>query len=120
MHQLLTAAQTFKPETKPMSKILQNLTLAASLALAALPALALTTSAHASPYGIKVSDLDLSEASAQSVLQQRVDRAAENLCKHRGPQVGTRIDDSKACKAAVRAEAMEKLAALSATSSESR
>ena len=103
-----------------MSKILQNLTLAASLAMAALPAVALSTSAHASPYVIKVSDLNLSDASGQSVLQQRVNHVAETLCSDRGPEAGTRIPDRKACMTAVRAEAMEKLAALNPASNESR
>ena len=103
-----------------MSKILQNLTLAASLAMAALPAVALSTSAHASPYVIKVSDLNLTEASAQSILQQRVNHAAENLCSDRGTEAGTRIHDRKACMIAVRAEAMEKLAALNAAPNGSR
>ncbi|OXE36835.1 MAG: hypothetical protein CGW95_05170 [Phenylobacterium zucineum] len=95
-----------------MSKFLQNLTLVASLAMAALPTLALTSAAHASPYVIKVGDLNLSDAKGQAMLQQRINTTATNLCSDLGAPIGTRIENRAACEVAVRAEAMEKLASL--------
>lgn len=103
-----------------MSKTLQTLTAVASIAMAALPTLALTTAAHAAPYTIKVKDLDLGDAKAQSVLQQRVNYAVTNFCNDYGAPAGTRIQNRTACESAVRAEAMEKLAALTTTSAGSR
>ena len=103
-----------------MSKTLQTLTAIASLAMAALPTLALTTSAHASPYAIKVSDLNLGDTKGQAALKARVNNAAANFCNDFGAPAGTRIKNRTACESAVRAEAMEKLAALTTTSAGSR
>ncbi|OYU69541.1 MAG: hypothetical protein CFE28_05725 [Alphaproteobacteria bacterium PA2] len=103
-----------------MPKTLQTLTAIASLAMAALPTLALTNSAHASAYAIKVSDLDLSDANGQSILQARVNTVAANLCSDLGAPAGTRIENRAACESAVRAEAMEKLATLTTTNAGSR
>lgn len=103
-----------------MSKTLQTLTAIASLAMAALPTLALTSAAHAAPYAIKVSDLNLGDAKDQSTLQQRVNNAAASFCSDLGAPAGTRIENRTACESAARAEAMEKLAMLTTTNAGSR
>lgn len=95
-----------------MSNILQSLTTAATIAMAALPTLALTTVAHAAPMSVKVSDLDMSSTQGQAVFSQRLDRAAVSFCRDQASATGTRINNTAACVAGVRAEATAKLAAL--------
>ncbi|HEV2530088.1 UrcA family protein [Phenylobacterium sp.] len=81
---------------------------AATLALAALPALALTTAAHAAPDPVKVrlADLDLLTPAGQAMLAQRVDRAGVEFCRsERSLTLRT------SCRDGVRAEVREKLTA---------
>lgn len=78
------------------------------LALAALPMMSLTA-AHAQTATVKISDLDLRQAAQAAVFEQRLDRAANKVCNGR-----VTFHDLRAlsvCKGAVRAEAMDKLAA---------
>jgi UrcA family protein len=81
----------------------------ATLALALVPALALST-AHAAnasiPYpaqSVQVSDLNLASASGKAALAQRADTAARNFC--RGEQ---NLSAKAACQDAVRAEVSQK------------
>lgn len=90
-----------------MFKLTNTITGVATLALAALPVLALTTAAHAGPMTVKVGDLSTSAAVA--AFEQRLDRAASTLCAGRDARVGTRIVNTGGCHAAVRAEAMDNL-----------
>lgn len=81
---------------------------AASLVLAALPALALASAAHAAPVAIKVADLNLASPAGQKVFAQRVDKVAVQMCRE--ARTGRFVD--AACLNAVRAEAHDKAAAI--------
>ena len=80
----------------------------ATLALAALPAAALSTAAYAQPTHavVRVADLDMTSASGRATYEQRVDNAARQFC---GREIN--LDVQAACQAAVHTEANEKLAA---------
>ncbi len=66
--------------------------------------------------GIQVtySDLDLSTAKGQKILDNRVAKAARNVCRANNPATGTRIisQEASACLAKARAEAKQQVAAL--------
>lgn len=81
----------------------------ATLALALLPAVALST-AHAAnsavPYvaqSVQVSDLNLASASGKAMLAQRTDAAARHFCRDE-----RNLKAKSACQAGVRAEVSEK------------
>jgi UrcA family protein len=88
----------------------------ATLALALLPAAALST-AHAAnapttnaqvPYvaqSVQVSDLNLASASGKAMLAQRADTAARHFCRDE-----RNLKAQAACQAGVRAEVSEKAA----------
>ncbi|MDO8378018.1 UrcA family protein [Phenylobacterium sp.] len=92
-----------------MFKLTAKISAVAAIALAALPALALTTAAHAAPMTLQVGDL--STAAGVAAFEQRLDRLATNVCAARSPATGTRIVKTQGCIEAVRAEAMDKLSA---------
>jgi UrcA family protein len=77
----------------------------ATLALAALPALALTTAAHAAPapIAIQVSDLNFASQDGQATFAARVHKAESQMCRDS-------IASYDSCARAVRQEANEKLA----------
>ena len=80
----------------------------ATLALAALPAFALTTVAHAAshaPAAVRVADLNLASADGRAAFDQRVDAAARKFCSSE-----TSLDLKAGCAAGVRAEVNEKAA----------
>lgn len=77
----------------------------ATLALAALPALALSTNAYAAPVSVRVADLDLGSSAGMRTFDLRVQRAGAQLC---GAEHG--LTAQSHCQGAVRAEAEEKLA----------
>lgn len=78
----------------------------ATLALAALPVAALSSAAHAAEYRIPVAGLNLASADGAAKFDNRLQMAANVICdSSRGLAVRAE------CKAAVRAEAMEKLSA---------
>ncbi len=101
-----------------MTNITARLAGIATLALAVLPALALTATAHAAPTvtanviaKVQVGDLNLASADGQAILRQRIDDAARRFCS----DVTSRstLDTANAfdsCRVAVRAEVNEKLA----------
>ncbi|MDB5475501.1 MAG: hypothetical protein JWP49_1012 [Phenylobacterium sp.] len=78
----------------------------ATLALAALPVVALSTNAHAAPapVTVKVADLDLGSRAGLTAFDRRVQQAGARLCHD---QQGLTAKDG--CEQAVRAEAREKL-----------
>ena len=80
----------------------------ASLALAAVPALALTTAVHAQTPTVRatvqVADLNLRGAGGQTAFHQRLERAARQACA-----AETSLNTRDACRAGIRAEAREKL-----------
>jgi UrcA family protein len=95
-----------------MFKITNTIAGAATLVLAALPIAALSTAAHAAPMAIKVADLNLGSPAGQEALAQRVDHAARAFCRGEVSTVGSRFNTTAACRAGIRAEAAEKVAAL--------
>jgi len=91
-----------------LSKLTSRIASLATLALAALPAAALSTTAYAqAPYAsVQVADLNLASASGRATYEQRLDAAARHFCSRE-----TGLDIQAACKAGVRAEVNEKIAA---------
>jgi UrcA family protein len=82
----------------------------ATLALAAIPMFALGTAAHAAqPVVVQVADLDVSTAAGARELDRRINTAASQFCEG-----STRLTENASCKAAVRAEVSDKMAARSA------
>lgn len=92
-----------------MFKLMEKAAEIGLVAMAALPLVSLSV-AHAQTATVKISDLDLSQPAQAAVFEQRLDRAATKVCTERA---GSAIDLTAmaVCKAAVRAEAMDKLAA---------
>ena len=79
----------------------------ATLALAALPAAALTTVAHAGthvPAAVRIADLDLASTDGRAAFDQRVDAAARKFCSTEAS-----LDLKAGCTAGVRAEMNEKV-----------
>lgn len=81
----------------------------ATLALAAVPALALTTAAHAEPVVVKVSDIDMTSADGARALDQRVTVAAREFCTIPANQGG--LTARANCMRSVRAEVQDNLVA---------
>lgn len=92
-----------------MYKLTHTVSAIASLALAALPLLALTTAAHAAPLSVSVGDL--STAAGVAAFEQRIDTVAGRVCQAQAQGVGTRMVNTRGCRGAVRAEAIDKLSA---------
>lgn len=92
-----------------MFKLTHTVSGIASLALAAVPMLALTTAAHAAPISVTVGDL--STAAGVAAFEQRIDKVATNVCQGLTQDVGTRMVKTDGCREAVRAEAIDKLSA---------
>ncbi|MDO8801934.1 UrcA family protein [Phenylobacterium sp.] len=90
-----------------MSKLTTKIVSAATLALAAIPMLALTTAAHAAPMSLKVGDL--STAAGVAAFEQRLDKVAGKMCAAQRQDVGTRMVNTDGCVEAVRAEAIDSL-----------
>ena len=90
-----------------MSKLTSKIASAATLALAAIPMLALTTAAHAAPMTLKVGDL--SSAAGVAAFEQRLDKVAAKMCDAQRLDVGTRMVKTEGCIEAVRAEAIDSL-----------
>jgi UrcA family protein len=89
-----------------MTNIANRIAGLATLALAALPVAALSTTAHAQPtVPVYVADLNMHSDAGVAAYQQRVAFAARQIC---GDQKALSL--SEACKASVRAEAHDKLA----------
>ncbi|RAK58846.1 UrcA family protein [Phenylobacterium hankyongense] len=79
----------------------------ATLALAALPMVALTTAAHAAPIRVHVADLDLATAAGKATADRRIQSVANQMCSdERNLSVLAR------CRAAVVAEGRDKLVIL--------
>ena len=92
-----------------MSKFNSMLAGLATLALAAIPALAVTASAHAAPVTVKVSDLDLKSEQGARVLAERTRAAANKVCAEPANQGG--LSRRAACVASVGQEVRDGLAA---------
>jgi len=90
----------------------------ATLALAALPALALATAAHAAP-AVRVSDIDLASASGRATFEQRAEAATSRFCRDQ-MRPGSRIANLESCRAAVQAELAEKVQVAKQAQSHSR
>ena len=92
-----------------MFKLTHTVSAVASLALAAVPMLALTTAAHAAPLSVSVGDL--STAAGVAAFEQRIDKVAANVCHGLTEGVGPRMVNTGDCREAVRSEAIDKLSA---------
>jgi len=92
-----------------MFKLTHTVSGLASLALAAIPMLALTTAAHAAPMTVPVGDL--SSSAGVAAFEQRLDQVAHQVCAAQSQDVGARMVKTEGCREAVRAEAMDKLSA---------
>lgn len=90
-----------------MFKISNTVASAATLALAALPMLALSTTAYAAPVTVQVADLDLASTDGARELDRRVNRAANKFC---ADSIGLSV--RAACMDGVRDEVSEKVEAL--------
>jgi UrcA family protein len=115
-HRPHTAApQTLDGEIN-VSKITNTIASIASLLMAALPALALTSAAHAAPahHAVQISDLNLASPAGQRVLSARTEMVANQVCKASGTAFQS-LSDAQSCKAGVRAEVAEKAAAVRQT-----
>jgi len=91
-----------------MTKFIRVTSAIASLCLAAVPAVAVVTAAHAAPTPvvIKVSDLNLSRPGDAAKFQSRVKMVARTFCEtERAPLMQT------ACQRAIASEALSKLSA---------
>jgi UrcA family protein len=86
------------------AKITARIAGIATLALAVLPAAALTTTAHAGER-VRTSDLNMASASGRAAFDHRVDHAAKQLCG-----VERNLTLKAACQAGVHTEANEKAA----------
>lgn len=97
-----------------MTKISATLASIATLALAAIPAFAIGSAAHAATIAVKTADLNLDSPEGARELDRRIDVAAGRFCAKR-TATGTRMA-SGGCKAAVRAEVVQKIAAAKSAS----
>lgn len=98
---------------KPLAKTIAHTLAALGLASAAIsPVFA----AQAAPMAIeiKTSDLDLATAKGQKTLEQRVEKAARQVCRSAIVTSGTRVmsQDARACLAKARSEARQQAATL--------
>lgn len=90
-----------------MFKLSNTIAGIATLTLATVPALALTTSAHAASAVIKISDLDLNSAQGARILEKRINAAAAEVCDADGRMS---LDAEAACLNGVRSEARDQIA----------
>jgi len=81
----------------------------ATLALAAIPAFALGTAAHAAPVTVSVADLDLSTPAGVAQMNERIEVAAIRFCANQQAVTGSHMKKTTACRQAVRDELTEKL-----------
>lgn len=93
-------------------KTLAIATAAIGLVFTAAPALA--DQGEYRTMDVSVAGLDLDTPEGQALLDQRVQRAAREVCGYNEQRVGTRIRDNgaRACLARVKAEAKKQVAAI--------
>lgn len=80
--------------------------------LAALALGATATAAAAENLVVRYDDLDLATTKGQKALNQRIDRAARDVCGAGEIVTGTRVDRTSACVASARNAARVQMAAL--------
>lgn len=90
-----------------MFKVSNTLAGVATLALACVPAFALSTNAFAAPATVQVADLDLSTQAGAREFDRRTDAAAGRFCNDIRS-----VSANAACRQGVRAEVNEKLVAM--------
>ena len=97
---------------KTPTRIIALATASISLAFASSPALAGTDAAPTQT--VSTAGLDLSTAEGQLMLEQRIDRAARQVCQVNRAQTGTRIRSFEAqkCLAKARASAQRQVASI--------
>jgi UrcA family protein len=90
-----------------------TLAAAATLAMAAIPMLALATNANAAPaVTVQVADLDTLTPAGAQAYAQRVDDAADRFCRQANPNM--RLTERAYCVSAVKAEMADKFEARNA------
>ena len=87
-----------------MNTLIQRTAAGAALALAILPFAAIATASHAESARVKVGDL--TQAEAVAAFDRQLDSVAASLCAH---DIRDLSQDAKACRQAVREEAIAKL-----------
>ncbi len=92
-----------------MTKFSTALAGVATIALAAVPILALATGAQAAPVAVKVSDIDVGSARDAHTLEHRVAKAAADYCSAASAGRIT-LAAHHACLQGARAEIQDKLA----------
>ncbi|KQW73331.1 hypothetical protein ASE17_10395 [Phenylobacterium sp. Root77] len=100
-----------------MTKFSNTLAGLATIALAAVPALALTTSAQAAPVAVKVSDIAVGSPRDAHTLEHRVAKAASAYCSNAAAGRIT-LSARQDCLQGARAEIQEKLAMRQAATSQ--
>ena len=80
----------------------------AMIALAAIPLAAAPAAALAAPATIVVRDIDLNSDKGLATFEQRADAATRMVCKQ-AYTGGYRVQNDRACQAAVKAEIADKL-----------
>ena len=93
-------------------KTLALATATIGLAFTATPAFA--GEADVPTQEVSISGLDLDTAAGQRMLDQRIERAARNVCRYDEQRVGTRIrsNEARACLAKARASAKQQVAVI--------
>lgn len=93
-------------------KTLALATAAFGLALTAAPALA--GAGELPTKVVEIAGLDLDTTEGQRMLDQRIERAARDVCRYDEERVGTRIrsNESRACLAKARAGAQQQVATI--------
>ena len=112
-HRPRTAASQTQDGEINVSKITNSIASVATLFLAAIPTLALTTAAYAAPahHAVQISDLNLASPAGQRLLAQRTATVAAEFCKATGVE-RMNLSSVASCKAGVRTEIFEKAAAV--------
>ena len=90
-----------------MMKVSNTVAGLATLALACVPAFAMSTNAFAAPARVQVADLDLSTQAGVHEFDRRTDAAASRFCNDIRS-----LSANVACRDGVRAEVSEKLVAM--------
>jgi UrcA family protein len=99
-------------DRREIMKTLALATAAFGLALTAAPALA--GAGELPTKVVEIAGLDLDTTEGQRMLDQRIERAARDVCRYDEERVGTRIrsNESRACLAKARAGAQQQVATI--------
>lgn len=87
---------------------------AAALGLVCTTAPAFATAVEKMTVEVKLADINLGTASGQKLLDQRIEKAARNVCRVTSPTTGSRMltHEVRDCLASARADARQQVALL--------